>query len=69
MLTADQVLDLAEKNNIRATSHWESTSEGFRPPKRRRITLWFNEVRPEAWEIIMATPTEIPWKSSEAPAR
>jgi len=60
MLTAEQIIDIAEANNIRATSYWEASSEGHRLPKRREISLWLRDVRPEAWEALMSDLTEVP---------
>lgn len=60
MLTAEQIIDLAEENGFRATSYWESSSDGHRLPTRKEISLWLRDIRPEAWEILMSNLTEVP---------
>ena len=60
MLTAEQIIDLAEANNIDASCYWEDSSKGHRLPKRTRINLSFKGVSPDAWFALMTNNTEVP---------
>lgn len=60
-LTISDILDLADQHELTVRAHYPAqTLDARQTPKPTGLSVFFNSVQPQAWQVLMTHLAEIP---------